>query len=340
MTQHSKLIALLSLLAIASPLPADTVVFTNGDKLTGKVRQVTDGKLTLNSDVAGDVTIPLEKISTFETAKPFAIHLKDGTVIVSRVAAGDPNMITTPDPNEPSKVDIGTISSLDPEQLIDPRWQGSFSLGMSSSNGNSSVESARFSINAAKRTRTDRTTLQADYGRSVDKDKDNEGDEVTENWLKSRAKYDWFFQKKDYVYFDGRYETDRVADLKYRTIAGSGLGHQFAEGRDFNLSGEAGLASLEERYNNGPSRQDLTAQFGYHLDKTLPWRLHFYNDLAYNPTVRNFSDYVLSSSAEVRAMFTDRLFANFKVLFDYDSTPAQDKTNTDTKYMLGVGSKF
>jgi putative salt-induced outer membrane protein YdiY len=335
---RSILYTLLIAAAMAGPLFADTVTCTNGDRLTGKVRKVEDGRLTINSDVAGDVTIPLEKISTFETEKPFAIHLADGTVIVSKVAASDPNTISVPDPNEPSKVDILTISTLDPEQLIDPRWQGSFSLGMSSSHGNSNVESARFSVQAARRTKTDRTNVQADYARSVDKDR--EDDQVTEDWFKSRAKYDWFFQKKDYIYGDARYETDHIADLKYRSIVGSGLGHQFAEGRSLNLSGEAGLASLHESYNDGPSRSDLTAQFGYHLDKPLTQRLHLYNDTAYNPTVRNFSDYVLQSSAELRAMFTERLFANFKVLFDYDSTPASDKTNTDVKYMLGVGSKF
>jgi putative salt-induced outer membrane protein YdiY len=339
MTHNSKLITLfLIVAAMAAPLAADTVTFINGDKLTGKVRQVADGKLTMDSDVAGNVIIPLEKISTFNTDKPFAIHLKDGTVIVSKVAASDPNTIAVPDPNEPSKVDIGALSTLDPEQLIDPRWQGAFSLGASSTHGNSRIESANFSLQAAKRTKTDRTNIQADYARSVDRDRQD--DQVTESWFKSRAKYDWFFQKKDYIYGDARYETDRIADLKYRTIAGSGLGHQFAEGRQLNLSGEAGLAYLQESYSDGPSRSDLTAQFGYHLDKPLTQRLHFFNDLAYNPTVRNFSDYVLSSSAEVRAMFTDRVFANFKVLFDYDSTPAQDKTNTDTKYLLGIGCKF
>jgi putative salt-induced outer membrane protein YdiY len=338
MTQHSRLITLFLLLFLPAGLRADTVTFLNGDKLTGKVRQVDGGKLVLDSDVAGNVTIAMDKIATFDTEKPFAIHLNDGTVIVSRIAASDPNTVSTPDPNEPSKIDLSTISTVDPEQMIDPRWQGAFSLGMSSAHGNSSIESGHFSLEAAKRTKNDRTTISANYGRSEDENRTD--DKVTEDWFKSRAKYDWFFQKKDYLYGDGRYETDGTAGLKARTIAGGGLGHQFAEGRELNLSGEAGLASLHESYDDGPSRRDLTAQFSYHMDKPLSTKLHLFNDVSYNPTMRNFSDYVLSSSAEVRAMFTDKLFANFKVLFDFDSTPAEDKTPTDIKYLLGVGSKF
>jgi hypothetical protein len=34
------------------------------------------------------------------------------------------------------------------------------------------------------------------------------------------------------------------------------------------------------------------------------------------------------------------MFANFKVIFDYDATPAEGAGNTDVKYMLGVGWSF
>ncbi|MHC4105002.1 MAG: DUF481 domain-containing protein, partial [Planctomycetota bacterium] len=53
-----------------------------------------------------------------------------------------------------------------------------------------------------------------------------------------------------------------------------------------------------------------------------------------------FSDYYLTSTGEIRAHFTDRMFTNFKAIFDYDSTPAIGAGNTDVKYIWGIGWSF
>ena len=53
-----------------------------------------------------------------------------------------------------------------------------------------------------------------------------------------------------------------------------------------------------------------------------------------------FSDYYLTTTGELRAHFTERMFANFKVILNYDATPAVGAGSTDTKYMLGLGYSF
>jgi putative salt-induced outer membrane protein YdiY len=325
-------------LLLLSPVFGDTIVFVNGDSLVGRVKEVANGKLSFSSDMAGNLNIPLQKIATFSTEKPFAIMLKDGTVIVSRIDASEPSTISVPDPNEPSKVDIGMLFSLDPQQFLDPRWTGSFSLGLSSAHGNSSVDSARLAFDASKRTAKDRSTLGADYARSEDKARNDS--QVTQDWFRSRAKYDWFFRPREYVYGEGRFETDRIADLKRRVVGGSGLGCQIAESRQFSLAVEAGAASIREIYSGGETNRDITSQFGCNLDMSLNSRLKFINKTRYNATFKDFSDYIMSNSAELRMNLTERVFTNIKVLFDYDSVPAEDSVRTDTKYMFGLGSRF
>ena len=79
---------------------------------------------------------------------------------------------------------------------------------------------------------------------------------------------------------------------------------------------------------------------GYHYDQQFNKTFSFIHDLTYYPSTEQFSDYFLTSSAEVRAKINGHLFTNFKVLFDYDATPATGKGCTDTKYMFGVGVNF
>ena len=47
------------LLLVADPVAADEVFLLNGDRLTGKIVSATGGKLILNTDAAGEITIDL-----------------------------------------------------------------------------------------------------------------------------------------------------------------------------------------------------------------------------------------------------------------------------------------
>ena len=84
----------------------------------------------------------------------------------------------------------------------------------------------------------------------------------------------------------------------------------------------------------------MSAQLGYHLDTKLTQTLMFINDLTYYPSLESSGDYLLTTTGELRARLTDLIFTNFKVVFDYDSSPAQGKGKTDVKYIFGIGVKF
>jgi len=64
------------------------------------------------------------------------------------------------------------------------------------------------------------------------------------------------------------------------------------------------------------------------------------HDLTYFPSLEQFSDYYLTTTAELRASLTKAMFANFKVIFNYDESPAAGRGSTDVKYILGIGMNF
>jgi putative salt-induced outer membrane protein YdiY len=197
------------------------------------------------------------------------------------------------------------------------------------------------SANATKRTEQDRTTVSADYAKGQQEDLDT-GETVTiEDWWRAKAKYDYFFSKKAYGYLDGRYEKDAVAALDRRVIVGVGGGYQWIESENMNFSTEFGLASLYEKYDNQTdSNSELSFQVGYNFDKKLRKNIKFTHDLTYYPAIDKFSDYYLTSTAGIRADFTEKIFMTLKAIFNYDATPAIDRGSTDTKYFLGLGYRF
>ena len=58
----------------------DTLVFTNGDSIKGKLVSATGDGVTFHSDMAGDLTITWDKIKTIDAMEKFAIIKKDQKV--------------------------------------------------------------------------------------------------------------------------------------------------------------------------------------------------------------------------------------------------------------------
>jgi hypothetical protein len=64
----------------------DTITFTNGDQLTGKLAKVVYGTVNFHSDMLGDLSIPLTKIKSMHTAEAFAAGSKQQHLTKKNVA--------------------------------------------------------------------------------------------------------------------------------------------------------------------------------------------------------------------------------------------------------------
>lgn len=331
------------LLPLVQSSYGDELFFKNGDHLTGKIKHLTDGKLVFISDIAGKITIDIAKIQTFSSDSPILVNLKDGTTLNQKVLSSDPNhfAIEAGDTLQAQDFMVEAISSINPPVKPKPKWRGDVTLGLTSTHGNTKTENISLSANAKKRTENDRTVLSADYAKTKQEDKTTGKDETIEDWWRTKAKYDYFFTQKLFGYIGGRYEKDAISELDRRVIVSGGGGYQWIESEDMNFSTEAGVASLYEKFDNQTdSKSELSAQLGYNFDKKLIDDVQFINELTYYPSLEQFSDYYLTTTAEIRANFTETIFISFKAILDYDASPAIGSHKTDTKYMLGVGYKF
>ena len=57
--------------------PKEILIFKNGDQITGKLLNSTGTKIKFDSEVAGEITVPLEKIKELKSDRPFAIVPKE-----------------------------------------------------------------------------------------------------------------------------------------------------------------------------------------------------------------------------------------------------------------------
>ncbi len=128
----------------------DTITFSDGEQLAGKLISVLGGNVTFHSDILGNVTVPLDKVKTLNTSHPFAaveknqrvtrktaveqipvgsIALKNNSVSVSR-SHGEEKSI--PESQIASLVDDATFHrEIQSESDFLYGWAGSITLGAS-----------------------------------------------------------------------------------------------------------------------------------------------------------------------------------------------------------------
>jgi len=327
----------------AATVCADEVVFMNGERLIGTIDRLVDGKLTITSEAVGTVTVDLVNVATFSTDTPIEMHLVDGTVTSQQVSADETGRVSTvgTDVVKGQTVAIDSITAINPPKKEAPKWKGNITGGYTLTKGNSETETATVDVSIARRAEKDRITLNAAYLFAEQEDP-NSGDEETthDKWF-AALKYDYFVSQKMYVFGNGRVERNRIAELDNRLTLGSGGGYQWIESDTFNFGTEAGVAWLYEEYDtNDDSETEFSLQLGCHLDKQLRDNVEFLHDLTYYPAFSDLSDYFLTSQAELRAALTEAIYSSFKVVLDYDASPAPGSDKTDLAYIFGVGLRL
>jgi putative salt-induced outer membrane protein YdiY len=325
-------------LAMAPLAHADEIVFKNGDHLTGKVTSAAGGKLHVTTPVAGDVVIDLSTVHSFSTDDAIELRLNDGTTLKQKVEAADEGTIrTAPGVLGPQVVKFSDIDQINPPPV---KWTGSIRASANFVRGNTFSDSADVAIDASRRSTDDRITLGAGYSFGRERNADTGQKSTTEdNWFAS-GKYDYFLNKKLYLFGLIRVEKDRIANLDLRVSPSAGLGYQWIEKPDFNFNTELGGGWVHESYTNDGSDSHFTARAAYHVDKSFNERIKLFHDLEYLPSVERGSDYNVNADIGMRMMLTKQFFSEFRVDWQFDSTPAPGAEKHDLKYLVSLGWQF
>ncbi len=231
------------------------------------------------------------------------------------------------------------------QEMKDSPWRGGLTIGANLSRGNSFSDSVNVDFNMTKKTKQNRITFNTYYlfGRT------KEGGETkpTDGTFFASVKYDYFISEKLYAFTNGNYKTDHVADLDYRLIGGAGLGYQWVESEKMNFNTDAGIAHTCEQYTTFDNdlgdlvetkNDDTSLQLGYHFDWVINENMTFIHNVNYYPSA--LSTFFLTADAELRVKLTESWYASAKAIMDYDSEPAEDLSEVDHKYILGVGWSF
>jgi hypothetical protein len=108
--------------------PPDILTFTNGDQLTGSLERGVGDSVVLNSDMAGEVTVPLAKIKELRSSGKFVVLRKDLPISQrptpsGSVVFGDKQLTIVSPSGTPTTLPMAKIGYI----IDEPTYQGELS---------------------------------------------------------------------------------------------------------------------------------------------------------------------------------------------------------------------
>jgi len=316
---------LLPLLAAPLALLADTVTLDNGDRLTGKVTQIHNGVLTIETAYAGSVAITQTNVVSMTVDA--AVNVRTAEKVDER--AGNLDTATLRDIHT-----LWLSGAEDPDVIpfVSP-WNFSVAAEARHIVGNTHATLAVLHAEA-NYIRPEDYTLKLFAGAAYDKD----GGIVAQHNFFGGADGSRFLSEHTGLYAREELLTDRVNDIKIRSTFGAG-GEYFLYKNPvpgglemFRL--RAGLGHRYERHRGVDASSDsvMTLDFGARFHKRLNDNLAWTTEITYAPAVDDFTNYLLTHDSRCGVDLVKKwnLSQEFGILHTYNSRPAAGKENLDT----------
>ena len=316
---------------------ADEVVLRNGDRITGEVQRIENGKLVLKTPYAGTIKIERKEIATMATDQPVHVVIDEVNRIQAKISAAESGLVTLADGDwmatEPIALDRLTGLTREPEPAV--KVTGRINVGSSTTSGNTNTDKLHVDAEAVARTVKNRFTI----GGVVNRTKDNNIE--TESNSRAYLKYDHFLTRKWYAYSNADMERDKFKDIKLRTTLGVGTGYQFLESKKTNLSVEGGVNYVNTDFDVAPDEDYPAGRWAVKFDRFMfDSNLQFFHQHEAFFGLENTDNIFVRTQTGLRWPVMERLDATAQYNLDWENQPAPGRAKTDRALLLMLGYRW
>ncbi|MCH7805202.1 MAG: DUF481 domain-containing protein [Acidobacteria bacterium] len=343
---HSVLL-FFTVMLLSTPLlgrdKTDVIVLKNGDHVTGEIKSLDRGKLSLSTDSMGTVQIEWEDVERVTSQWVFEVETEMGLRSFGSLApAAEPKMMEII--GEGSRNTLHQTSVVRMTQIeagVLDRLEGYVDMGFSFARANRATE---WTLGSGVNTRGETRQLKFSLSSRFNSRKDLES--TTRNVLT----FDWtrFFSRRWLVTALTNFTQNQELDLDLRSTFGGGLGRHLIQNNRTRLTVTGGAVFTREKF--APTDTEPMAKEGSNIESMGTVEYDFFTfgdhetDIVTTLTVLPS----LSDWGRVRAQLDSRiryeLFKDFFwaiTLFDqYDSRPPEGTEKNDFGITTSVGWSF
>lgn len=355
-----KLILLSAALALVSPLLADIVVLSNGDRVSGSVVQTTgagdDRKLVVKSDLMGEVSIAWSAVEEVRSEAPLYLSSEDGQVLVGPVTTREEELVVETAQSGAVAIPYAAIAAVrneaaqqaydaEVERLRNPNltdfWRGYFDTGLALTSGN--AETRSFTNNAGATRKSKRDTIKL-YFTSVFAQADAQGTDsetvTTANAVRGGSRYELDVSEKLFTFGFVDLEFDEFQDLDLRNVLGGGMGYRFVRNDRMSFDLFGGGSYNQEFFKNDITRRSAEIVAGEEFSLTINDRTSLTERLAFYPNMSNTGEYRLQFDTSLTTDVFQWLGWNVTFSDRFLSNPVPGRLKNDVLLTTGVRVVF
>lgn len=342
-------------LALAPPLAAektDVVVFKNGDRLTGEVKRLERGRLSLKTDATDTIQIEWEDVASVRASETFDVETRTGERYFGSLAPADEGgKLEVADELDSWTLELRSVVRLTPlEAGFWKRVDGSLDLGFSFTEADDRTQFS-FGAEAEYRTRKYLRSLNlssvvvSQPQREVDDGGDGGVDEVSET---NRSDLSLFvtrylrWPRRHFLGFATLQHNEELG-IDLRSLVGAGAGWYVVQSNTEVLGLAAGMAvSREELAGSDPSQENLEAFLGLQFQSfkfDTPGR-DVDITLAVFPSLSDSGRVRAELNARVRWEIVKDFFFGLSLLESYDNEPPTGAVKSDLTLTTSLGWTF
>lgn len=289
---------------LSGALYADEVKLKNGDRLTGTIVKSDAKTLVMKSDLAGEVNIQWDAVTSIQSSQPIYLGLKDGQTIAGIVSTADGKFVV-------ETKDAGTVTAAKNsivvvrnqaeettydnqiERLRNPHltdfWSGFLDTGLTVTRGNSDTLNFALSANAVRKTSRDTITA---YANSIFANNGTAGPTTTTaNAIGGGLRVDLNVSNRLYVFGFTDFYHNQFQQLDLRNVLGGGLGYHVINTKPTTFDVYGGGAFNQSYYSTPLTQKTGEIMVGEYLSHAISNRMTFTERFEFFPNISDTGQY-------------------------------------------------
>jgi putative salt-induced outer membrane protein YdiY len=318
---------------------ADTIELDDGSVISGQLLGNSSDQIVFESDAAGKLSIPFEKVVAIESHQPIVLKLSDDRVIRApslKLSQGQFVVMTSGGVQSYTLADIDKINPKPWMLGQGYNWTGNLTLAWEMESGNTNKSELDYALDSVWESLTTRYTLRASG--ELDSIQPRTSDKIkTSDDYTVIGKSDRFLTDNAYMGANLYLEADEFAHLKQRLMFSGYYGKQWHSIPKFSFSTEPGLSYVSD------DRTDLEKEqyfgFSWNLDmksNVLGQSTQSYLSQVGVWNLEDNTDIMVNTRIGITVPLLSKIALSAEVKLEYDSGAPADIEALDQTFKFGL----
>ena len=333
-----------------------TMIFKNGDSLQGELLRVEGKAMSFRSEVAGRITVSLEKIDSFDSEQFVAVILRYGGVEEGKARIrpdGSWKLREKDNKKTIAPEDVVSVFSDELYKKIHPKrrtrlwqkWKGNLSLGYGLVQGSTDASTVTAAVSGTRKVPDisgipERFRTGYNLNVILASTEQQDGFRITTETASTGLRQDYMFSRRGFLFGIVGFDHNEALNLKLRQTYGGGFGYDWIKNSRAELSLLGGTAFTRENFRGQLNRTQVEGLLGEKFRLKLVKNIEWVNEIRFFPSLSNYGQFRLDGVSSLVSQITSTISFQVGLTDNYISNPLGGRQKNQFSFTSGLGFRF